>query len=102
MPLLVVVFNVTAQFGKTFGLAALSVISSTVSQAAAACGGIDPSEVLMQGYRAAFWTNFGIMITTICVATLGLRHVRHVGKDGNNDNSKTMMVDESAKGSYVA
>ena len=92
------VFNVTAQFGETFGLAILSVISRSVSQAASRRDQIVgvSEEVLMEGYRAAFWTNFGFMIAATCVAVVGLHHLRSIGQETDND-STTSIVDERNK-----
>ena len=87
------VFNVAAQFGETFGLAMLSVISSSVSQAASRrdqiCG--LSGEVLMEGYRAAFWTNLGFMILATGMAVVGLRHLRSIGQEMDDDSTITVV-----------
>uniref|UniRef100_A0A0D2XNW8 Major facilitator superfamily (MFS) profile domain-containing protein n=1 Tax=Fusarium oxysporum (strain Fo5176) TaxID=660025 RepID=A0A0D2XNW8_FUSOF len=70
------VFNTAAQFGNAFGLAVMQVVSSLVSKDH---GGIKPSEVLMKGYRASFWTMFAFMMACVIIAGAGLRKIGKIG-----------------------
>lgn len=70
------VFNTAAQFGNAFGLAVMQVVSSLVSKDH---GGIEPSEVLMKGYRASFWTMFAFMMACVIIAGAGLRKIGKIG-----------------------
>ncbi|KAL5352728.1 hypothetical protein ACLOAV_002676 [Pseudogymnoascus australis] len=72
------VFNTASQIGFTGGLAVMALISSACSKQMN--GGIreDP-ESLLYGYRAVFWTCFGLMCLTSLVAAVGLHAVRKLG-----------------------
>ncbi|CAG8236996.1 unnamed protein product [Penicillium salamii] len=72
------VFNVTAQFGTSIGLTIFAIISAGVTQGSAESDKASP-EALMIGYRAVFWTCFGLMIAACGVGALGLRKIGKVG-----------------------
>ncbi|CAG7926266.1 unnamed protein product [Penicillium olsonii] len=72
------VFNVTAQFGTSIGLTIFAIISAGVTQGSAYSDKASP-EALMIGYRAVFWTCFGLMIAACGVGALGLRKIGKVG-----------------------
>ncbi|KAK1963868.1 MFS general substrate transporter [Colletotrichum sublineola] len=67
------VFNTLSQFGASVGLAAVSLISSTVSRQSHA-----PAD-LVQGYRACFWTLLGAAAFTCMTGAFGLRRVSDKG-----------------------
>lgn len=70
------VFNTAANFGKGFGYSIMQVISALVAQGHV---GMRPSQALMEGYRAAFWTMLAMMLTSAVVAGVGLRKTGKVG-----------------------
>lgn len=70
------VFNVAAQFGTSFGLAMMQVVSTLVTKEHE---GTSPVQALMEGYRASFWTMFGLMIACAVVGWLGLRKKGKIG-----------------------
>jgi MFS family permease len=87
------VFNTVAQFGMSFGLSILQVVSLSVTGNAEGDAGRvslnstvvsdDPTDVdisaLLKGYRASFWTMFGCMILSSLIAVVGLRKVGKIG-----------------------
>lgn len=72
------VFNTSAQFGSALGMAVLQVISTVVSEQRENAGEGE-KEALMVGYRASFWTMFGLMVVCTAVGFLGLRRSGRVG-----------------------
>ena len=70
------VFNEVAQFGNSVGLAVTAAIAASVTQHSRS----DPTDALLQGYRAAFWTIFAASATVIVVTFFGLRKTGLVGK----------------------
>ncbi|KAJ5747005.1 uncharacterized protein N7511_008701 [Penicillium nucicola] len=72
------VFNTIAQFGTSIGLTIFAIISAGVTQGSIYSNKGSP-EALMAGYRAVFWTCFGLMIAACGVGALGLRKVGKVG-----------------------
>jgi MFS family permease len=72
------VFNTVAQFGNSLGIMTMAIISSTVTMHSGYAAKKSP-QALMQGYRAVFWTCFGLMLSACCVGLLGLRKVGKVG-----------------------
>lgn len=70
------VFNTGAQFGTALGLAIMQVTSTLVS---ADHDGMKPSQALMEGYRASFWTMFAFMLSCALVGGLGLRKSGKIG-----------------------
>lgn len=72
------VFNTVAQFGTSIGLTAFAIISATVTQNSAYADKSSP-EALMAGYRAVFWTCFGLMMAASGIGAWGLRKVGKVG-----------------------
>lgn len=72
------VFNTASQFGFTGGLAIMSFISSAYPKNVS--GGTEHDKAsLLGGYRAVFWTCFGLMCLTSLVAPVGLRAVWKLG-----------------------
>ncbi|KAJ5685825.1 hypothetical protein N7536_008444 [Penicillium majusculum] len=72
------VFNTIAQFGTSIGLAIFAIISTGVTQGSS-YSNKDSTEALMVGYRAVFWTCFGLMLAACAVGAFGLRKVGKVG-----------------------
>ncbi|KAJ5625124.1 major facilitator superfamily domain-containing protein [Penicillium lagena] len=72
------VFNVVAQFGTSIGLTIFAIISAGVTQGSSYENKNSP-EALMLGYRAVFWTCFGLMMAACGVGAWGLRKVGKVG-----------------------
>ncbi|KAE8420608.1 major facilitator superfamily domain-containing protein [Aspergillus pseudocaelatus] len=72
------VFNVVAQFGTSIGLTIFAIISAGVTQGSSYENKKSP-EALMLGYRAVFWTCFGLMMAACCFGSWGLRKVGKVG-----------------------
>lgn len=70
------VFNTASQFGSSFGLAVMQVVSMLVAKD---YDRRKSSEVLMEGYRASFWTMFAFMIVCVIIAGAGLRKTGKVG-----------------------
>lgn len=72
------VFNTSAQFGSALGMAVLQVISTVVTEEKEK-GGESEKRALMEGYRASFWTMFGLMVVCTAVGFFGLRRSGRVG-----------------------
>ncbi|KAJ5091197.1 hypothetical protein NUU61_006067 [Penicillium alfredii] len=72
------VFNTIAQFGTSIGLTTFAIISAGVTQGSS-YGNKGSPDALMLGYRAVFWTCFGLMIAACGVGAWGLRKVGKVG-----------------------
>ncbi|GAD98212.1 aminotriazole resistance protein [Paecilomyces variotii No. 5] len=72
------VFNTVAQFGTSVGLAVFAIISANVTQRSSYENKSSP-DALMIGYRAVFWTCFGLMVLASGIGALGLRKVGKVG-----------------------
>ncbi|SCV36728.1 related to aminotriazole resistance protein [Fusarium fujikuroi] len=70
------VFNTASQFGSAFGLAVMQVVSMLVAKD---YDGRKSSDVLMEGYRASFWTMFAFMIACVIIAGVGLRKTGKIG-----------------------
>lgn len=70
------VFNTAGQFGNAIGLAIMQVVSTLVTKQHV---GMKPSEALLEGYRASFWTMFAFMIVCAIVGGIGLRKAGRVG-----------------------
>lgn len=70
------VFNTAAQFGTSLGLAIMQVISAMVT---ANKSSLPPSEALLEGYRASFWTMFAFMVSCAVVGGVGLRKAGKIG-----------------------
>jgi MFS family permease len=70
------VFNTASQFGNAFGLAIMQIVSTTVTKDKEKHH--DPHAV-MDGFRASFWTMFGITVVYSAWGVLGLRKTGRVG-----------------------
>lgn len=70
------VFNTAAQFGTSLGLAIMQVISTVVTRSNSS---LRPSEALLEGYRASFWTMFAFMMTCAAIGCMGLRKTGKIG-----------------------
>lgn len=70
------VFNAAAQFGTSLGLAIMQVISTVVTRNHS---GLRPSEALLEGYRASFWTMFAFMVSCAAIGGMGLRKTGKIG-----------------------
>ena len=73
------VFNTAGQFGTSFGLAIVGVVSDTVTQKSQYPDKTSP-DALEAGYRAGFWTTFAMMVSISLLALFGLRNVGKVGR----------------------
>jgi nitrate/nitrite transporter NarK len=72
------VFNTVSQIGKSVGLTIAAVIASSIT-AQSSKGGIDSTEALMDGYRAALWYCFGVSVLSSAICIWGLRNIGKVG-----------------------
>ena len=70
------VFNEVAQFGNSVGLAVTAAIAASMTEHSKS----DPTDALLQGYRAAFWTIFAATTAVVVVTFFGLRKTGLVGK----------------------
>lgn len=72
------VFNTAGQLGTSVGLALMGVVSGVVTQGSE---NIDKSGVaaLELGYRAGFWTAFGLMLVTCILCVGGLKDMGRIG-----------------------
>lgn len=70
------VFNEVAQFGNSVGLAVTAAIAASTTEHSKS----DPTDALLQGYRAAFWTIFAATAIVVVVTFFGLRKAGLVGK----------------------
>jgi len=69
------VFNTISNIGNSVGLAVTAVVASSVTMGEKG----DPTENLMNGYRATFWLCFGANIMVLGVVFFGLRNIGKVG-----------------------
>ena len=72
------VFNTVAQFGTSFGLTVMAVISNAATQSSGYVEKGRP-DAIMVGYRAAFWAAFSWIALACVVGGFGLRKVGRVG-----------------------
>lgn len=72
------VFNTVAQFGISLGLAAMGIISTTVTQQSK-YPNKGSAEALEEGYRATFWAATAWMLLTCAIGAYGLRKIGKVG-----------------------
>lgn len=72
------VFSTAGQFGQSMGLAIVGIIANTVTQNSGYANTESPS-ALEIGYRAGFWTLFGMTLAIALLAILGLRNVGKIG-----------------------
>jgi MFS family permease len=72
------VFSTVSQFGTSIGITISAIISASVTNKSPYVSKKSP-DALMLGYRAVFWTIFGILILSFAVGALGLRKVGKVG-----------------------
>lgn len=72
------VFNTIAQFGTSIGLTIFAIISAGVTQGSPYTNKNSP-DALMVGYRAVFWTCFGLMVAASVIGAWGLRKAGKVG-----------------------
>ncbi|KAF4965731.1 hypothetical protein FSARC_6514 [Fusarium sarcochroum] len=70
------VFNAAGQFGNAMGLAIMQVVSTIITKQHK---DEEPTEALLEGYKASFWTMFGFMILCGLVGAVGLRKAGKVG-----------------------
>ena len=70
------VVNVVAQFGNSVGLAVTAAIAASTTKHSKS----EPTDALLQGYRAAFWTIFAATAIVVVLPFLGLRKAGLVGK----------------------
>ncbi|KAF7631354.1 hypothetical protein AFLA_012212 [Aspergillus flavus NRRL3357] len=73
-------FNTASQIGKSFGLAIVALISNQVTDQQSQIVEKGSPEALIVGYRAAFWTLFGMNVASLVVSLFGLRKVGNIGK----------------------
>lgn len=73
------VINTIAQFGASFGIALMAIISTCVNNRRDAAS--DATEVsILPGYRAVFWTSFALTLVAAIIGAIGLRKVGRVGQ----------------------
>ncbi|OJJ94817.1 hypothetical protein ASPACDRAFT_1883880 [Aspergillus aculeatus ATCC 16872] len=72
------VFNTIAEFGTSLGLTIFAIISAGVTRDSSIADK-QSHEALMVGYRAVFWTCFGLMLGACGVGLWGLRNVGRIG-----------------------
>lgn len=72
------VFNTVAQFGTSIGLTIFAIISTSVTGGSSYQDKGSP-DALMVGYRAVFWTCFGLLVAATAICAWGLRRVGKVG-----------------------
>lgn len=70
------VINEVAQFGNSVGLAVSAAIAASTTEHSTS----DPTDALLQGYRAAFWTIFAATVIVVVVTFFGLGQAGLVGK----------------------
>ncbi|CAM1503122.1 Fc.00g078980.m01.CDS01 [Cosmosporella sp. VM-42] len=70
------VFNTAAQFGNSFGVTVMQVVSTLVAKKHAE---MKPTGALLEGYRAGFWTMFSFMIGCAIIGGIGLRKTGKIG-----------------------
>jgi hypothetical protein len=68
------VFNTISMFGTAVGISVMAAISQAVTQDSRFEDKNSP-DALMLGYRAAFWTCFGMMVVMTLTGAVGLRKV---------------------------
>lgn len=73
------VFNALGGLGTSIGIAILAIVSNSTIQTHSEEIKAR-SELLLSGYRAAFWTSFGMSVAMTVVGVIGLRNVWHIGK----------------------
>lgn len=71
------VYNTAAQFGCSFGLAVMQVVSTLVTKENE--NRMKPVKALMEGYRASFWTMFAFSLTCVIIGGVGLRKKGKIG-----------------------
>ncbi|KMU82387.1 efflux protein [Coccidioides immitis H538.4] len=64
------VFNTIAQLGTSVGLCVIAVVSAAVQHSSNYPK--DSPDALISGYRAAFWTCFAMMVTTVIISSVGI------------------------------
>ncbi|KOC17335.1 aminotriazole resistance protein [Aspergillus flavus AF70] len=74
------VFNTVSQIGTSFGLAIVALISNQVTDQQSQIEDKGSPEALIVGYRAAFWTLFGMNVASLVVILFELRKVGNIGK----------------------
>ena len=72
------VFITISEFGTSVGIAVMAVISASVTDLSSFVDKSSP-EALMEGYRAAFWACFALMLLATFTGAIGLRRVWKVG-----------------------
>jgi hypothetical protein len=72
------VFNTFSQLGVSVGLCILSVISTNVTNTSRYVDA-KPSQALLEGYRASFWTLFAWTLTALLIGTVGFRNLGKIG-----------------------
>ncbi|KAE8309961.1 hypothetical protein BDV41DRAFT_579934 [Aspergillus transmontanensis] len=74
------VFNTVSHIEKSFGLVIVALISNQVTDQQSQFEDKRSPEALMVGYRAAFWTLFGMNVASLVLSLFGLRKVGNIGK----------------------
>ncbi|TKX21806.1 MFS transporter-like protein 116 [Elsinoe australis] len=72
------VFNTVGQIGKSVGIALTQVVASSVTARSLYPDKHSP-DALMDGYKGAFWFNFGVCALTLALGLFGLRKIGKVG-----------------------
>ncbi|GMG10676.1 unnamed protein product [Aspergillus oryzae] len=74
------VFNTVSQIGTSFGLAIVALISNQVTDQESQIEDKGSPEALIVGYRAAFWTLFGMNVASLVVICLSYERWAILGR----------------------
>lgn len=72
------VFNTVAQIGKSVGLAISAIIANTITTSLEDSGK-PRAQVLLEGYRGAWWFCFGSSVAVLLISIAGLRNIGKLG-----------------------
>ena len=78
------IINTVGQFGTSFGIAIMAIISTRVNDSSSHSSETN-GLALLPGYRVVFWVSFAL---TIIVAVIGAIGLRKVGKIGGKEKQE--------------
>ncbi|KAK3389698.1 integral membrane protein [Podospora didyma] len=84
------VFNTMGQFGTSIGLAVVGIIADNATQKTP-CDDKTSPPALFEGYKAAFWTAFGLTLATAAVSIIGLRKIGKADTGQRKQNSEEVL-----------
>jgi MFS family permease len=82
------VFNTAAQFGNAFGLAIMQVVLTLVTDADIKEFGFGSMRAKLEGYRAGFWTMFGIMLICVVIGGIGFWGSGKIGLENTEEETE--------------